>query len=82
MISDDLKYDLQTYFTERTYKKIFVIVDENTEIYCLPAIIDSIPNAVIINTKSGDENKTIDTLIRIWECMWKNEADRRSYINY
>ncbi len=50
-------------------KKIFITVDENTEQYCLPILkkTKGLSDALIIKTKSGEENKSVETLISIWD---------------
>jgi 3-dehydroquinate synthase len=63
-------------------RKLFVIVDENTKIYCLPIIenIDGIKNSKIIKIESGESNKSIKSLEKIWSVLTENGADRSSIL--
>jgi 3-dehydroquinate synthase len=62
--------------------KIIVIVDENTEQYCLPVIFEHIisANFLIIKIPSGEQNKTITTCEMVWEKMVENNVDRHSLV--
>ena len=62
--------------------KIFVLVDENTEQYCLPVILESLaPNRfIIIRIPSGEQHKTIETCEMVWEKLLENNADRQSLL--
>lgn len=62
--------------------KIIVIVDENTEQYCLPAIFEHITSAqfVIIKIPSGEQHKTIATCETVWQKMAENNVDRHSLV--
>ncbi len=82
IISNNLQKDLQTLIRQLTAPsdKIFIIVDENTRTKCLPIIKKKIKNANIIEIKSGEVNKSIDTVINIWNYLINNRADRKSLI--
>lgn len=61
------------------YRKIFVLVDENTEKYCLPLfrrILPEVQPAGLLRIKSGEENKNIETTIEIWEQLTNFRAGR------
>ncbi len=63
------------------YSKIFLLVDENTENFCLNIFKDKTnlePNLVKI--KSGEENKNIHTCIKIWNTLINLNADRKSLL--
>ena len=66
---------------KRKYSKIFLLVDENTENYCLNIFKDKTnlsPN--LIRIKSGEENKNIHTCIKIWNSLINMNADRKSLL--
>jgi len=59
--------------------KVFVLTDENTQEFCLPklpALADH--HAVVINIKSGEQYKNLDTLSHVWTVMGENGGDRKS----
>ena len=61
------------------YSKIGILVDENTKEFCLP-LLSKIKKSVIIEIKSGEENKNIDTCNLIWNKLTKNSFDRDSLL--
>ena len=61
------------------YSKIGILVDENTKEFCLP-LLSEIKESVIIEIKSGEENKNIDSCNLIWEALTKNCFDRNSLL--
>jgi 3-dehydroquinate synthase len=64
-----------------TYSKIFVLTDSNTYQYCLPAFLQQMSTEVaieIIEIEPGEENKTIETCIQVWEVLAELGADRKS----
>jgi 3-dehydroquinate synthase len=72
---------LTRYLAENTYSHVAVIVDEQTNKYCLPKIKSLLPpkfSKVII--KSGEEHKTIETCARIWDAMTKSNMDRHALV--
>ena len=73
----DLKFLLKEYNNKRT----FVLVDENTELNCYPAVKQFLPkNSQLIRIKSGEENKTINSVMYIWQSLSENGADRKSLL--
>ncbi len=61
--------------------KFFILVDENTYLHCLPVLLEQIQTlrrATIIKIDSGEQNKTIETCIKIWEHLTANHADNTS----
>ena len=64
------------------FSSIFVLVDENTEKFCLELFIKKSDiksfNKIIIS--SGEENKNIDTCISIWGQLNSFKADRKSLL--
>jgi 3-dehydroquinate synthase len=68
---------------ESNYSKIFILVDENSNEYCLPQLlplIETKSEIEIIELESGEENKTIETCIQIWNVLIELGADRKSLI--
>lgn len=66
---------------DEKYSKVFVLVDENTEKYCLHKILDLLPtNLAFIRVPSGETHKNIPTCQLIWENLLQNGADRHSLV--
>ena len=68
----------QQYIDNNQYRKIFIIVDENTMRDCLPILLEkgALENYDIIETTSGEKHKNINTCQNIWQEMMKNEGGR------
>jgi 3-dehydroquinate synthase len=65
------------------YSKIFIIVDENTLLHCLPILVEEVPalyDSEIIEIESGEINKTIEVVTQIWHALSESHADRKSLI--
>ncbi len=59
---------------------IFVLVDSNTERLCLPKVLQSnkLKGCHIISIQHGDENKNIESAVKIWQYLSENGANRKS----
>jgi 3-dehydroquinate synthase len=63
--------------------QIFILVDENTKIHCLPGLQSFVPrlqNAEVIEVKSGDDCKSIDSAVHVWSMLSEKKADRDSVL--
>ena len=68
---------------EKKYSKIFIIVDENTNEFCLPTILPIIETEAaieIIELEAGEENKIIETCVQVWNILIELGADRKSLV--
>ncbi|MDI9309718.1 MAG: 3-dehydroquinate synthase [Limnohabitans sp.] len=74
---------LNKYLTEKPISKIFIIVDENTNENCLPYFLPQLETDIpfeIIELEAGEENKTIETCVSVWEALTELGADRKSLV--
>jgi 3-dehydroquinate synthase len=74
---------LEKLLKTETYSKIFILVDENTNEYCLPYFLANLPTEIeieIIEIEAGEENKNIYTCIDLWHTLIELEADRKSIV--
>ncbi len=78
IILDDSLSSLQSFLSENAYSKFFIIADENTKLHCLPLIQDLLPQAVVIETVSGETNKNLSTCESIWQQLIEHNADRKA----
>ncbi len=78
---DSLK-ELKRFLTENNYSKIFILVDSNTEIHCLPVLQELLGDTELnlIEVPPGEENKNIDFCIGIWRMLLDFDADRNSIL--
>jgi len=74
---------LNRFLATANFSKIFIIVDENTNEFCLPKLLPSLETESeieIIELEAGEENKTIETCVGVWEALIELGADRKSII--
>ena len=64
------------------YSKIAILVDENTERYCLDIFLKetNLSYDVLIRIPSGEKNKNISTCQHIWGELTKHTFDRKSIV--
>lgn len=74
---------LQNLLQPEAYSKIFVLVDENTNEYCLPYFLANLPTEIeieIIEIEAGEEHKNMYTCMDLWHTFIDLEADRKSIL--
>jgi 3-dehydroquinate synthase len=72
---------LQKHFNNSN--QICILVDENTRIHCLPALQSYVPrlqNVAVIEVKSGEVNKSVESAAYIWSVLSEKNADRDSVL--
>lgn len=60
------------------HTSLFVLVDENTKKHCLPLL--DLPSHKLIEIKSGEKNKNLETISHIWMALSQDGADRKSLL--
>lgn len=71
------------HLAENKYSSLFIIVDSNTNEYCLPAFLPYIETELaieIIEFDAGESFKNIETCVEIWKVLTELGADRKSLI--
>lgn len=65
-----------------TYSSVAILVDENTKANCLSIFLSECPvkQPLIIEIKSGEKHKTIDTCQSIWQELTTHKFDRYSLL--
>lgn len=84
VISKDLQKALSEAIAECRHDKLFVLVDETTEQFCLPVIagFSCMQEAQRIVIGATDTHKTLDTLSHVWAELQRMGATRHSlFIN-
>lgn len=70
----NIKQELNQFILTNSFTQIFILVDENTRQFCLP-LLPKLKHQ-IIEIKSGESNKNIETCQFIWTQLLNNKADR------
>lgn len=74
---------LTNLIAEKAYSTIFVLVDENTREHCLPKFERKLKTAFdfkLIEIKSGEINKNLETCIEVWNAITNLGGDRKSLL--
>ncbi len=74
---------INEYINTNNFSKIFILVDENTHLHCLPIFLEQLETSItieIIEIESGEINKTIDTCVGVWNTLSDLDADRKSLL--
>lgn len=82
-ISQDITVDINKFLKQNKnkYSKLFILVDENSLKFCYPQLVEKIEafeDGEIIEIDSGEESKTLEVCIQIWNALSEYGADRRS----
>ncbi|MEQ8424632.1 MAG: iron-containing alcohol dehydrogenase, partial [Cyclobacteriaceae bacterium] len=80
IIKKNIGQALKDVLNQKTYSKVGVLVDANTENLCLPTIAKELPNHEIIRVEPGEKFKTLETCERIWEQLTQKGFDRFSVL--
>src|SRR5688572_19928359 len=78
LFSSNPSKDLLAFLTTKNYSNVAVLVDEHTQIHCYPLVQDVLPPHFVITVKSGEEQKTLDTCVSIWQAMTVRALDRHA----
>jgi 3-dehydroquinate synthase len=74
---------LNLYLKENKYSNLFIIVDSNTNEFCLPKFLPFLETEItieIIEFEAGEQNKNIETCVQIWNVLTELGADRKSLV--
>ncbi|PKF75933.1 3-dehydroquinate synthase [Chryseobacterium sp. PMSZPI] len=82
-ILNDNFSQLNDFLHEKSFSKIFILVDENTHEYCLPILLGNMETDLgfeILEIEPGEEMKNIQTANQLWEILTEMQADRKALI--
>ncbi len=74
---------LNEFLHEKSFSKIFILVDENTHEYCLPVLLGNMETDLgfeILEIEAGEEMKNIQTANQLWEILTEMQADRKALV--
>ncbi|MBY0424685.1 MAG: 3-dehydroquinate synthase [Cytophagales bacterium] len=80
LIVEDLEQLLAELSKSNKFSNILVLVDENTVQHCIPLVSAAFRQFHLIQIKSGEEEKNIQTCLQIWHNMTEFKADRKSIL--
>jgi 3-dehydroquinate synthase len=75
--------ELNSYLSASNFSKIFILVDTNTHQHCLSQFLSQLETNVtieIIEIEAGEQQKTIETCVGVWNTLSELGADRKSLI--
>lgn len=81
-VTNNLEKELGEIVKKYPKGKVYVVVDENTKKYCLPAI-ESLPffdNFPVLEIHSGEDYKSIESVVSVWNFLEDHGADRHSLL--
>lgn len=82
-ILNDEFSQLNNFLHEKSFSKIFILVDENTHEYCLPVLLGNMETDLgfeILEIEAGEEMKNIQTANQLWEILTEMQADRKALV--
>jgi 3-dehydroquinate synthase len=74
---------LNLHLKENKYSNLFIIVDSNTNEFCLSKFLPYLETDLtieIIEFENGEENKNIETCVQIWNVLTELGADRKTLV--
>ena len=74
---------LKEVLSAKAYSKVFVLVDENTKADCLPVFKNEMSDGFsfgLIEIKSGEVHKNIESCNQVWLALSEMDADRKSLL--
>lgn len=79
--SDQPAEDLKSLLAKLSFSQLFILLDSNTQIHCLPIIEKALPADInLFVVQPGENNKTIDTCMKIWAAMTDAALDRKALV--
>lgn len=75
-----IQESLATYLASTDYAKVAVVVDENTQQHCYPLVKNLLPEHLLIEIPSGEQNKHLGTCEHIWNQLTDAQFDRHSLV--
>jgi 3-dehydroquinate synthase len=74
---------LNSFLSESNYSNLFIIVDSNTNEFCLSKFLPYLETNLtieIVEFEAGEHNKNIETCVELWNVLTELGADRKSLV--
>lgn len=80
IISSHFLDELRQAISNKKGTEIYILTDTKTKQYCLPKLLElnELKNAHMITIAHGDENKNVESAVKIWNYLSENYATRNS----
>ncbi|MBN1925266.1 MAG: 3-dehydroquinate synthase [Prolixibacteraceae bacterium] len=81
-VTNNLEPELKDIVEKYPKGKVFVVVDENTQHFCLPELqrYSFFCDIAVLEILSGEEHKSLDSVVAVWNFLEENGADRKSLL--
>lgn len=83
VFNEDGYSELNKFLSAKKYSRIFIITDSNSHESCLPDFMSRLETETeieILEIEPGEEQKTIDTCVSVWNVLTEYGADRKSLV--
>ena len=83
LFSEKAYADLQSLLESSSYSSVFILVDTNTQGYCLPLFLEYFPDleaAPVLSIDAGEEHKHLESCQGVWQQLSDMGADRKSLL--
>lgn len=75
--------ELNNFIQSKNFSSVFILVDENTQQYCLPKFQQNLSTELpieVIEIEAGEKHKNLETCTGIWSALSELGADRKSLL--
>lgn len=82
-IGKDSLFELKAFLEINEFSSVFLLLDENTKKHCYPRLMKHVPfleGKQVIEVKSGEHNKSLESCHFIWQELTDGGADRKSLL--
>lgn len=82
IITTDIDLALREQTALTPLKQVFILVDENTRVHCLPTVLQTLPLPAeqILCIPAGEAHKNLHTVESIWQFLEQQGATRKSIL--
>jgi 3-dehydroquinate synthase len=81
LFSGQIANDLKKFLGHLDFSSLGIIMDDNTQKFCLPLIEEILPeSAKTFSFPAGENQKNLETCVHIWEWMTREGFDRKTLI--
>ncbi|MCF8361765.1 MAG: 3-dehydroquinate synthase [Prolixibacteraceae bacterium] len=81
-VTNCLEKELGSIIEKYPEGKVYVVVDEHTRGFCLPELqqYDFFKSIPVLELKSGEDHKNLESVVAVWNFLEENGADRKSLL--